>query len=89
MVWGLVAVVAVILVAIKIIFFRPRSHLEKAYHSYLAALEQLKLDPTNIALKDEAVALGREYITVTQYHPEIKPVSESDLMRDIRAACGR
>ncbi len=85
----LLVIGVIIVFIIKVIFFRERSHLEKAYKSYLNALEQLKKDPSNTALRDEVVALGREYITVTQHHPEIKPVSESDLMNDIRAACGR
>lgn len=86
---GLLVIGVIIAFVIKIFFFPARNHLEKAYHSYLTALEQLKKDPSNTALRDEVVALGREYIIVTQHHPEIKPVSESDLMNDIRAASGR
>ncbi len=86
----LLLVVGVIIVfVIKLMFFRERSHLEKAYKSYLDALEQLKQDPSNTALRDEVVALGREYITVTQHHPGLKSVTEAELMRDIRAASGR
>jgi hypothetical protein len=87
--WIAVVLVIAVLIVLKLVIFKPKSHLEKAYNSYIQSLESLKKDPSNRELKDETVALGREYITVTLHTPGVRAVSESDLMRDIRDACGK
>ncbi len=68
-----------------------RRILQNAHEEYLSALESLKNNPTNADIKQNTLALGREYSSITrQFHNGNKSVTiydELSLMNDINAAC--
>jgi hypothetical protein len=65
--------------------------LQKAKTAYLEVLEQLKADPHNPELREEALRRGRRYFSFAKHSPfkENRSFDEPALLNDINAACAR
>ncbi len=87
-------------IIIPIVIFAKRSAAKEAYQqarqAYVDSLEELKRDPQNPDLREQTLALGRQYSAradvCLQSGPPISGVTGFDevaLMNDINAACAR
>lgn len=81
---GIVAFLAV-MVAVQVAFAFARG---PALDAYRAALDRLRADPTNPRVREEALALGRTYASLTA-DMEGKPgYTEAAIQNDLQAATG-
>lgn len=76
-------------ILIVVIFFvasQKRNALEKASAAYQDSLRELKAKPTNADLKQQTLALGRQYSNLTRDRRGVTVYDEMALMNDINAA---
>ena len=82
--WLIVVVVVGILVYAAI---QKANAIEAAKKAYLQSLSELKKCPTNADLKQQTLALGRTYSSLTRDKQGNTVFDEVALMNDINAAC--
>jgi hypothetical protein len=77
------------IILIVVIFFvasQKRNALEQASAAYQDSLRELKTKPTNADLKQQTLALGRQYSNLTRNRRGVTVYDEMALMNDINAA---
>ena len=82
---GLV-ILAVVVIAVVAAILNARAR-EKARVAYQDALHRLKRDPANASLRQETLALGREYSGLIRNRRGVALFDEVALSNDISAAC--
>jgi hypothetical protein len=66
---------------------KKQRELDRAREAYEASIEQLKGNPTNATLRQQSLALGRAYSSLTRDKKGVTIFDEVALMNDINAAC--